>query len=672
MNQTQYERVKERARRVSALNSLAGRDIAPLPPVVDYRRRVEASDSLKAFCLTYFPNKFKKPFGKHHLALIEALENVVNFGGKQAVAMPRGSGKTTIATAAAVWALVTGRRRFVVIVAANTKEARKLLKSIVTVVGETPALLEDFPEICEPVRRLKGSALLARGQLFYGVPTNVQISADQFRFPTVPGSPASGSVVAAYGVKAALRGLTAEGADGSTVRPDLLFLDDLQTDQIANNPRRVADLEEIVASAVEGLVENGVDVAAFQTCTVKRPDDYADRVLNREISPRWNGLRFASLESFPTRIDLWREYRAKWFSSESEATAFYRKNRKAMQEGAVVTWPEAYVNDGKSARRLDALEFYMAKWCENERAFWSEQQNQPMEAGTGSVRLTAKDIKRKINGYARGAVPESAVKLTAAVDVHADILYYAVAAWDEDFTGRVIDYGTFPKQKRAYFSKNDGGLETLKREFPGATAEGRLYSGLTALLGELVSTLYEVDGGAAPARHVDRILVDSGWKQETVENAIRSVDPRACIPCKGVAVGAKKTPMKDWPKRRGRFFGWHMIDEKTANATLRSFLVDVNYWKTVVHESFALAPGEPGSLSLWGTSQNEHRMFAEHMAAESAKLVESASNKVVEWSPNVNRPDNHFFDCVVYCYAAASSLGIFSSRSRADLSPRPR
>lgn len=648
-----YERTKEQARKASALRSLAGRDVAPLPPVQNWARRKRGVASLLEFCRLYFPEKFKKPFGKNHFALIDAFQRVIEDGGKQAVAMPRGTGKTTIATVAAVWALFSGRRRFVVIVAANTKEARKLLKSITTIVGTNSRLFDDFPEICAPVRALKGSALLARGQLFYGVPTNVQIAADSFRLPTIAGSVASGATVAAYGVKAAVRGLSVEGADGSTVRPDFLFLDDLQTDAIAVNPRRVADLEEIVASALEGLVENGAELAMVQTCTVKAPDDFADRTLNRELNPRWNGLRFKSLETMPERLDLWRQYRSIWFDDEKKATAFYRKNRKEMQKGAVVSWPDAYV--GK--KYLDALEFYMVKWCENERAFYSEQQNQPLEANTGFAKLPAKEIAKRLNGFDEGVVSDDTAKITAAVDVHGDILYFVVVAWTDEFTGRVIEYGTYPKQRRSYFAKNDGGLETLKRVFVGETAEGRLFHGLADLLTILKGRVYYMEDAAATSR-IDRVLVDCGWKPETVENAIRATDARIVVPCKGVAIGASRSPMRQWPRRVGRVFGWHLLDEKVANMSLRTILVDVNYWKTKIHEAFGLSPGESGALSLYGTSAGAHRMFSEHLAAETAKLVEHAANKVVEWSPNVNRPDNHFFDALVYAYAAASSLGL--------------
>ena len=652
----QYERVKERARRESALRSLAGREISPLPPIEDRNRRRRGEASLLDFCREYFPAKFSKPFGRNHYALVEALEDKINNGGKVAVAMPRGTGKTTIAQAAAVWAALTARRRFIVIVAANTKEARKLLKALVMIIGGNETLRADFPEVCVPVAALKGSALLARGQLFYGEPTNVQISADQFRLPTIPGSRASGSVIAAYGVKASIRGLSAEAPDGATIRPDFLFLDDLQTDQIAINPRRVADLEEIVAGTLEGLVENGREIAAVMTCTVKAPDDFSDRMLNREIYPRWNGLRFASLASMPERLDLWREYRARWYEDEGEATKFYKRNRKAMSAGAVVTWPEAY-SEGRCA---DALEYYMTRWCENERAFWSEQQNQPLEVGGGAVKLPAKAIARKLSGYDRGVLPEDSAKITAGVDVHADVLYWVVVSWNADFTGRILDFGTYPEQKRLYFSKNDGGLNTLTTEFPTLTADGRLQKGLTELFG-LLATF--------PGGHIDRVLVDEGWKPEVVENAIRTTNPRLFVPAKGVAVTAKGRPMAQWARRPGRAFGWRLIDEKGARG-LRLILHDANYWKTKIHESLSLEPGERGSLSVWGTIDAPPprlRMFSEHLSAETAKLVESGSNRVVEWSPNLNRPDNHFFDALVGCFVAASSLGLITTDQRDGL-----
>ena len=41
------------------------------------------------------------------------------------------------------------------------------------------------------------------------------------------------------------------------------------------------------------------------------------------------------------------------------------------------------------------------------------------------------------------------------VDVQASLLFFVVTAWEEDFTGYILDYGTFPDQRRQYFTLRD-------------------------------------------------------------------------------------------------------------------------------------------------------------------------------------------------------------------------
>jgi hypothetical protein len=52
----------------------------------------------------------------------------------------------------------------------------------------------------------------------------------------------------------------------------------------------------------------------------------------------------------------------------------------------------------------------------------------------------------------RGEVPIGCNRLMAFIDVQANLLFYVVAAWEDDFTGYVLDYGTFPDQTRPYFT----------------------------------------------------------------------------------------------------------------------------------------------------------------------------------------------------------------------------
>ena len=67
----------------------------------------------------------------------------------------------------------------------------------------------------------------------------------------------------------------------------------------------------------------------------------------------------------------------------------------------------------------------------------------------GSLELEALDadsVASKVNGRKRGELPVKCEHLTAYVDLQQKLLFYAVCAWQADFTGYVIDYGTYPEQ----------------------------------------------------------------------------------------------------------------------------------------------------------------------------------------------------------------------------------
>jgi len=90
---------------------------------------------------------------------------------------------------------------------------------------------------------------------------------------------------------------------------------------------------------------------------------------------------------------------------------------------------------------------------------------------------------------------------------------------------------------------------------------------------------------------------------------------------------------------------------------VRHVLIDTNFWKSCVHQRFATPVGDRGSLSLWGRSGSVHRLFSEHMTAEYRVRVEARGRVVDEWKARVGKPDNHWFDGMVGCGAAASILG---------------
>ena len=109
---------------------------------------------------------------------------------------------------------------------------------------------------------------------------------------------------------------------------------------------------------------------------------------------------------------------------------------------------------------------------------FAEYQNEPVleEMGDGDL-LTAEQVAEKTNRLQRCVVPIGCSHLTMFIDVQANLLFFVVAAWEDDFTGYVIDYGSYPDQRRPYFTLRDA-RATLSLAAPGTGLEGSIYAGL--------------------------------------------------------------------------------------------------------------------------------------------------------------------------------------------------
>ncbi len=92
-----YGDYRKKQAEISRERSEEGRDIGEIPAAVNPERRAAGERSLIDFCLLYFPARFPWPFSDDHKAAAAKLERSGEVGGCFALAMPRGSGKTTIA-----------------------------------------------------------------------------------------------------------------------------------------------------------------------------------------------------------------------------------------------------------------------------------------------------------------------------------------------------------------------------------------------------------------------------------------------------------------------------------------------------------------------------------------------------------------------------------------------
>ena len=72
----------------------------------------------------------------------------------------------------------------------------------------------------------------------------------------------------------------------------------------------------------------------------------------------------------------------------------------------------------------------------------------------------------------------------------------------------------------------------------------------------------------------------------------------------------------------------------------------------------AVAMGDRGGLTLFGSRAEQHRLLAEHLTAEYRVKTEGRGRVVDEWKQRPERGDNHWFDGLVGCAVAASLQGV--------------
>lgn len=659
-----YERKRDREGVRARDSARSTRDIGELPPVANKRRKGRCRRNLRLFCETYFPKLFEFAWSADHLELIEVTQNLLLHGGVHAKAMWRGAGKTTILEVALLWAALYGHRRFILLLSNASAKAVESHDNIKSQLENNELLKGDFPEVCYPIDCLEGIAQRGNAQLYHGERTQIQMSEGEMVFPKIPGFPSSSVTIQVAGLEGNFRGGGFTRPDGVKVRPDAVLIDDPQTDESARSPIQCTLRERLIKGAVQGLRGHGSSFAAVMTCTVIARNDLSDRFLDRKKHPAWRGRRAKLVLNWPKDAKLWEEYSTLWREAQEagdtehkKATSFYRKHRKAMDEGFNVAWTDAYKRGVEISGQQHAWNLRL----EFEEQFEAEFQNEPLpDTPQSSSSIVAELVLKRLNGLATRVAPLASTKVTAFIDVQGRLLYWLVAAWDDAFSGSIIDYGTWPKQPVRVFSLANAPVG-LDNAYPGTSGEEQIRRGLDDLIGALMGYAFQRED-ATPTR-ISRCLIDANWGERTdlvCEVIRRSPHSSALSPSFGRGIGPNKTPISEWATKKGDRVGlnWRMpIDHR--GRFVRPVLFDTNFWKTFVAARFAAPIGEPGSLTLWGRESELHRPLADHLVAEEKEDIEAKSSGRVVTAWSLRRPgiDNHWFDGIVGAAVGASMEG---------------
>lgn len=665
--QTAYQRHKSKARERQAKQSEEGRDIASdMPAIADPELRKRVAASLLAFCEITMADKFHLGWSDDHLKVIAKMQRSILQGESFAIAMPRGTGKTTLVVAAIIWAILCGHKKYAALIGADRDAATKLLNNIKIQMETNDKLYELFPEAIHPIRRLEGIANRCRGQIFKGDRTYIAWTAKSIQFASIPsrGEPtatASGAIIETAGIRGKVRGMQTALPNGKVARPDVFVVDDPQTDQSAKSRTQVKARLDIITGTCPGLAGPGESISGFVTCTVIVQEDVADQILNAQKFPDYQGERCQLVYRWPDKdgMELWEEYSTIYRESMatgrgmSDCNAFVLANWKKLHKDTKVAWETR-----KKANEVSPLQHAFNLSNKLGDTFWSEYQNQPLKDDESEDLLDVDRIQVRTNGYSRSVVPPGANIVTAFIDVGDNVLHWGVVAFQTStFSCWLLDYGGWPEQRANYFTKR-GLTKKLSSVYPGGR-EARLRAAILALIDHLCSRDWAMPDGTTQLK-ISQLGIDAAYGPATriVQSAALETAHKAIVlPTFGRGLEAKDYPMELWKPKPGERLGiGYSIRPRQGGGAYG--LLDANYWKSFVHSRLSTPTGDDGSLSFFKPELvTTHQMLAEHCRSEIRSETVKGPRTVHIWTQPDSKPDNDLFDVLAGCCAMAGIKG---------------
>lgn len=670
-NEREYDQKRKAAKRA------AERDIK-IPAPRDAERRIQAEADPELWLRTYFPADFYELFTEDRRAMLDSIIAAAQYGGDQAIAAPRGEGKTSLAMHGALYLMVVGLCEFPVVIGKSQGKAQIELKAIKEKLQQSEEFTADYPEIGVPFEAVGAWSSRARMQTVGGKLTNIEIAADHIAFPTItreqlgPGWPediepaSNGQVIYSLGIDGPIRGTKFRGK-----RPTLAIIDDIEDREAAASDVLIGKNEEIIEQDIAGLGSGSERVSRAMLCTIQNRKCIAYQYTDAKLKPSWRGKRYRKMIQPPARMDLVEQYismrreRGDDDPDAREAFRFWQENQATIEEGCEISNPQSYskklYHDG-TPLELSAIQAYynrVADW--GEKAVATEIDNDPpAESGPQGAGLTAEIVSSRISGLARRQLPANTMALTAAIDLGKYSCHWVVAAWWRGAGGVIVDYGI------AEVANTD---KTIDNE----ASEPHIYKALLEWRDYLLNQQYTDTTGTV--RSVDMVLVDSGTFTNAAYEFARQVRGVFHV-SKGIGNYRPKNPSKTIKP------GLHMHAAYQAAANVWLYEMDTDHWKQWVHERYLTPTFDEenmlrrGSLSIYAPEGNrKHLSYAQHIVAEEL-VSEFKEGKGVRTFWDRRNPNNHWLDATYMAAACTEALGIslidVRGETAPEIKPRPQ
>lgn len=309
-------------------------------PAATLQRRARVRWDYRFFCETYFPHFVDadvepSAFQSHCYRLVPAL--MLKPGARAAEVGPRGEGKSTLLVQLhALWLIANGYSHYTGLFMDAKEQGEMMLDAVKAELEVNARLRQDFPEIC------------GRGAMWR---TTKIVTANHV-------------MIEVFGA-----GKRVRGRRFGAYRPDHALIDDLENDDLVRSKEQRDKREEWLRKVVGNLGPPDGSMTQLYVGTLLHVDAVLARTLK---NPLWkaNSHVFPSIVKWPDRMDLWDEWEATLLNQDEDAAdVLYRRNKAAMDAGAIVSWP--------GTRPLLVL---MKLRAEDHKAFETEHQHNPLAA----------------------------------------------------------------------------------------------------------------------------------------------------------------------------------------------------------------------------------------------------------------------------------------------------
>ena len=686
-------------------------DIGEIPPIQNPERRKAAEKDPVLWLTTYLPEHFFLPFSQTQERFVRVADAAIRNRAWQNVNACRGFGKTTDLSGLMLKAHLTGWTRYGLYIVAvdgmcgdsSNFFSEALFEPLIKLDEDDPndngwhpekPLCQDYPEVCYPIACRDGVA--QRPLMYHGRQTKIVISPNKIVFPVIPGSKSSGSILYFVSISSReIRGRRHIIPGEGTYRPDIVMLDDIQSDGVAKSEVQVSDIMTVIRKSVEGLAGSDRKTGRKQpliilsALTQNQPLDVAIQMKER---PEYCTQVYSFLKSTPTDFSAWkkyRDYRADLYFRHSDEKKvvpllkrYYTQHREELEENCVADNPESYTE-----KQVSAIHYALDFWCTSgEAAFWCELQNDANRASQerdGELTPVVVIRKKRPNlpdhdtqiPLKRYWLPKGTVATTAFIDCGEHYLNYEVLAFGERYSwAHVVDFGIWPDQDFPTTSK-----KSYRRDLQDVYRDGDKFDRLRAAVVDCLHAIFTqqyFDHRGKPT--------DVHRETEYVQNARgnrRSRQVYRLLTLCGVDCGDGEMEYSLWKaidefhrRNDGEFFGraiptygaqsesrlmryyqlhpgeWRRETKDHTNCDwienpirskgiarnfaniYASLLYDANTAKTRRNSAWMTPVEKPGSETLFDWAEPEYlKMFAEQQCSETYKETWKSNLKYLLW-----------------------------------------